>query len=228
MGASPEDHRVYNYPHPNNPLHNPAHPARRQAAYNPLTRNQKWAIGIAAGVTALGAATAIILLPRQAKASPLPPVDDKKKSTTPSGKPPGSPPPYGDSCFPQSMGGTQAYDHNFWDAGGVVPARERIFNHFEALGYQTPTDRSTMNDPGPDAALGGGDDVPNAEVANFQKDYNRGSRRKLFPNMGGLWEDGFVGPCTLNGVKYVMEQLSKAGSSPDQWKALARGETTLS
>jgi hypothetical protein len=176
---------------------------------NPLTRGQKIALGVIGGVAAIGTVAAIILIPGTAKAKPRP-TEPTKPEKKPTRKPPGSPPPYGDSCFPPAMGGTQAYDNAFWDKGGnVMEAREGIFAAFEGLGYETPRDRSTMNDPGPDAALGGGDDVPNSEVRRFQKDYNKVSTAKKFvaQDMGGLWEDGLVGPCTLNGLKFVMDNL---------------------
>lgn len=218
---------MYAYPHPQNPAL--IHPANfRHAQANPLTRKQKIALGVGAGVAVLGVTAAIILIPRKAKAQPAPPIDTDEGKRGRGGKPAGSPPPYGDACFPQNMGGTQAYDNSFWDAGGTVAARQRIFDAFQSLGYSTPTDRSTMNDPGPDAALGGGDDIPNAEVRRFQKDYNGASRRKVFANMGGLWEDGFVGPCTLNGVKYVLDQLAAAGVTPETWPRIAAGEITVS
>ena len=198
-------------------------------ASNPMTRGQKIALGVVAGVTAIGVGAAIILIPRGAKAATTVPKTGPGQApkVRPTSKPPGSPPPYGDSCFPPNMGGTQAYDHTFWDAGGTVPARERIFSFFSQFGYATPADRSTMNDPGPDAALGGGDDVPNAEVKRFQKNYNEGSRNNLFPNMGGLWEDGYVGPCTLNGLKYVDDQIAVAGGNPEDWQDLVAGTKTL-
>jgi hypothetical protein len=213
---------VQHHQYPANPMHyNPYAP-------NPLTRGQKIALGVVAGVTALGVGAAIILIPRGAKAATVPQTGPgQAPRVRPTSKPPGSPPPYGDSCFPPSMGGTQAYDNAFWDEGGPVPARERIFNYFQLLGYATPADRSTMNDPGPDAALGGGDDVPNAEVKRYQKDYNAASRANVFPNMGGLWEDGYVGPCTLNGLKYVMDQIAAAGGAPEDWAGLVSGDKTL-
>lgn len=217
---------MYNYPHPENPHHS-SHSPHHNPMHNPLTRRQKIWIGVAASATALGVGAAIILLPKQAQAAPVPaPVPDNGGGRP--AKPPGSPPPFGDSCFPQEMGGTQRYEFDYWDAGGVVPARERIFAFFNGAGYQTPSDRSTMNDPGPDGALGGGDDVPNEEVRSYQRDYNRASRANVFPSMGGLWEDGLVGPCSLNGAKYVMAQLAEAGVSLEQWKAIARGELTIS
>lgn len=176
---------------------------------NPLTRGQKIALGVIGGVAAIGTVAAIILIPGSASAK-TPPITTP--TPKPTGKPAGSPPPYGDSCFPENMGGAQRYDYEYWDKGGnVVAARQGIFDAFESLGYDTPTNRSTMNDPGPDAVLGGGDDVPNSEVTRFQKDYNKVSRAGKFTpgvKMGGLWEDGLVGPCTLNGLKYVMDNLS--------------------
>lgn len=229
-GQEQEGHPVYAYPHPQNPQFNPhtgpapyAHPMG-----NPMTRGQKIALGIVGGVTAVGATLAIILLPGKASAKDLPPppvFSDPKPTSTK--KPAGSPPPYGNACFPPNMGGGNAYDVAYWDAGGAVPARERIFAMFDALGYSTPTNRSTMNDPGPDAALGGNDDVPNPEVVRFQKHYNQASRAGLFPNMGGLWEDGLVGPCTLNGGKYVMDQLAANGLDGSAWQDLATGQRKL-
>jgi len=167
---------------------------------NPLTRRQKVNIGTAAGV-GLVAVLAIIFWPGSAKAAqtavvPEPPETKPKKpgGSTPS-KPPGNP--------PNPAGGD--YDTAFWDAGGTAAARQRIFDAFTALGYSTPADRDTMNDPGGDRKLGGGDDVPNSEVRRFQSDYNAVSRSGLLgSNMGGLWQDGMLGVNTLNGLRYVL------------------------
>lgn len=220
---------MYAYPHPQNPQYNPQMNAPAYPMGNPMTRGQKIALGVFGGATAIAVTAAIILLPGKASAKDLPTVTptfpDPKPSSTK--KPAGSPPPYGNACFPPDMGGGNAYDVSYWDAGGPVPARQRIFDMFDALGYSTPSNRSTMNDPGPDAALGGNDDVPNPEVVRFQKHYNSASRLGLFPNMGGLWEDGLVGPCTLNGGKYVMDQLAANGLDGSAWQDLATGQRKL-
>jgi hypothetical protein len=176
--------------------------------HNPLTRGQKIAIGVgAATVVGLGV---FLFWPRKASAATIPDTGNGGK-TTPKPKPtkpPGHPPPYGFACFPPEYGGTQAYDTAHWDAGGREVARQRIFTAFEDLGYTTPAGRDTMNDPGKDEKLGGGDDIENEEVRRFQKDYNAVSRAKNFKSdMGGLDEDGYVGPCTLNGIKYVQDNL---------------------
>lgn len=136
------------------------------------------------------------------------PPGNKPPEPKPTGKkrPPGHPDPYGKACYPPKWGGSNAYDQTYW--GGGPAGRQQIFDAFTVLGYQTPTDRDTMNALGPDAALGGGDDVPNPEVTKFQKDYNKVSRWKNFTSgMGGLDEDGLVGPCTLNGIKLVLDAL---------------------
>jgi hypothetical protein len=139
----------------------------------------------------------------------VPEVPPQPSGQTPK-RPSGHPSPYGKACFPPAYGGSNAYDTAYWEAGGTVVARQRIFDHFESLGYQTPDDRDTMNDLGPDGKLGN-DDVPNSEVRRFQKDYNTVSRWGGFlpkSTMGGLDEDGMVGPCTLNGLKLVFENIT--------------------
>lgn len=173
-------------------------------APNPLTRRQKVIIGTAAGV-GLVAVLAIIFWPGSAKAAgggavpprEQPPAPPKKDTSRPS-RPPGNP--------PNPAGGS--YDSSFWDAGGTAAARQRIFDAFQALGYQTPSDRDTMNDPGGDRKLGGGDDVANSEVRRFQSDYNAVSRAGLLGrSMGGLDQDGMLGVNTLNGLKYVLDNV---------------------
>jgi len=172
---------------------------------NPLprfTRGQKIAMGVgSAAVVGLGV---FLLWPSKASAA--------VPSTTPSGggggtskptnRPPGQPP--GGNCHKPS----QTYDSAYWDAGGEVIARQRIFDHFTELGYQTPAGRNTMNDLGPDGDLAGGDDIPNEEVRRFQKEYNAVSRWGGFlSGMGGVDRDGMVGPCTVNGMKYILDNL---------------------
>lgn len=183
--------------------------------HNPLSRGAKIAIGVA---TVLGVGTAAFLLwPGTASAKPPGPAPGPTPPAQPPRpkRPPGDPPPFGRSCFPVEFGGQARYDESFWDAGGRAVARQRIFDVFEDFGYQTPAGRDTMNDPGPDAALGGGDDVPNAEVSRFQREYNAVSRWGGFlSNMGGLDVDGFVGPCTLNGLKVLLDNVGE-----DDWQS---------
>lgn len=90
------------------------------------------------------------------------------------------------------------YNEAFW------PTQASVKGTFAQLGYPVP-DRPTMNELGPDGALGGGDDVPNPVVVQFQDDYNAMSGRGVLGNMGGgLNTDGFVGPCVLNGLENVL------------------------
>lgn len=145
-----------------------------------------------------------------------------KKKTTPKPKPKpkrpeGHPAPFGGKCYPEDEGGEGLYDKAYWDAGNTATERARIFEAFEALGYETPSDRDTMNDLGPDGNLAGGDDVPSSEVKRFQNEYNAvsssGRIGLLTPSkkMGGLDPDGLVGPCTLNAISLVVEELSREG-----------------
>ena len=134
-------------------------------------------------------------------------------------KPSGHPPPYLKQCFPPSAGGGNKYNTAYWDAGGTPTARARVFAGFEGLGYTTPSDRDTMNALGPDAKLGGGDDIPNNEVKRFQIDYNAVSVAEQFAtDMGGLIQDGLVGPCTLNGMKYVMDSMEPG----EEWQKIVQ------
>lgn len=166
------------------------------------------------GIAAAGAAGLglYFLFGKKAKAAtplvvPAPPVEPAP--VKPSNKrPPGSPPPQGAGCADGQ------YDAAFWNS------RASILNAFDSLGYATPQDRDTMNKLGADNALGGGDDVSNPEVVRFQNDYNKVSKRGEFaPKMGGLDPDGLVGPCTLNGMKYVLDNL---GSNGD-WGQIVKG-----
>lgn len=170
---------------------------------NPLTRGHKIAIGV--GVAAVVGVGAFLLWPSKASAAEkktTPKKEEEEKKTTPSNRPSGQP-PGGDCNKPM-----QRYDSAFWDGGGKEVARAHIFEVFRSLGYQTPSGRDTMNDPGPNAQLGGEDDIPNEEVRRFQREYNAVSRWKGFlDSMGGLDRDGFVGPCVLNGIKYILDNL---------------------
>lgn len=114
---------------------------------------------------------------------------------------------------PNPAGG--AYDHKYWDKsqGGVGAAGIRA--HFKVMGYGVAQNDTPLNDPGPDGKLGGGDDVPNATVRQFQRDYNSVSRYgktgativgiKVPSNMGTLSTDGYVGPKTLNALKFATD-----------------------
>lgn len=93
--------------------------------------------------------------------------------------------------------GVCAFDAAFFPTVGSVKQR------FAELGYAVP-DRPTMNDLGPDGQLGGGDDLPNDAVRQFQVEYNVVSAKGLLgPMGGGLAMDGFVGPCTLSAIQNV-------------------------
>jgi hypothetical protein len=136
---------------------------------------------------------------------PFAPESPRKR---PGGKPFGSPEPQGNDC------NAGAYDKNFWSTA------QRILDVFDTLGYATPTDRTTMNTLGPDGKLGGGDDGSNPEVVRFQQEYNSVSRwhkqsGEFFDGMGGLDEDGLVGPCTLNGLAFVLDHIDQPGNWPD-------------
>lgn len=97
----------------------------------------------------------------------------------------------------------------------MFSTRQSILTAFAALGYEVPTDRDTMNELGADESVGGGDDLPNPEVQLFQTHYNVASQKGyLGGDAGGLAMDGFVGPCTLNGLEKVLTVFSGA----DQWR----------
>ena len=109
-----------------------------------------------------------------------------------------------------------SWDDPYWSAEGPTIFRQMILDHFKSLGYSTPADRDTMNALGTDAKMGGGDDVANPEVSRFQGHYNAVSRHGQFPGpMGKLLVDGFVGPCTLNALKYVVTN----GGNAQSWRA---------
>ena len=98
------------------------------------------------------------------------------------------------------------YNEAYWPTGASVKGT------FAMLRYPVPN-RPTMNELGPDGQIGGGDDVPNPVVAQFQDDYNAMSAKGVLGNMaGGLATDGFVGPCTLNGLENVLMHFD-----PDDW-----------
>ena len=149
----------------------------------------------------------------------LPPVDDAdggfqdgdadNSNFPPDPKDTGSKIPPGDPPNPAGAGEWGNYDHGYWELGNQQDTRANILRHFADFGYATPTTRNTMNDPGKDGVLGGNDDLPNEEVRRFQKEYNAVSRSRTLagPEMGGLFPDGFVGPKTLNGLKFVKDNL---------------------
>ncbi len=90
------------------------------------------------------------------------------------------------------------YNASYW------PTQASVKGTFSQLGYPVPQ-RPTMNELGPNGQIGGGDDVPNPVVVQFQDDYNRMSGMGVLGNMaGGLATDGFVGACTLNGLENVL------------------------
>lgn len=156
---------------------------------------------------ALGAGALLLMSGKKKKGSQeeedifeeVEPEPEPKKGPLGGGRPKGDPP------------GGDSYDSAYWGSGNS--ARQKILLHFKALGYSVPIDRDTMNELGADGKLGGGDDIPNPEVKRFQHDYNNVSRiggdmvlgHPVPTGMGGLSEDGFVGPYVLNGLKYLNE-----------------------
>jgi len=109
---------------------------------------------------------------------------------------PTAPRPPGDPLGRDCDGGE--YNESYW------PTQASVKGTFAMLGYPVPN-RPTMNELGPDGSIGGGDDVPNPVVMQFQDDYNAMSDRGVLGNMaGGLRTDGFVGPCVLNGLENVL------------------------
>lgn len=192
----------------------------------PPTHRPQWSTAKKVAVGVGGAAVAVIAVmllwpSSEAKAEgttvfPTGPVAPPKGYDRPAG----DPPPQGHSCFPKSAGGSGTYDETFWEQGGTTEARKRVLQTFRDLGYATPTKpdgtpAETMNDPGADGVLGGGDDQKNSEVERFQREYNQVSRKTAksgffvasSAKMGGLDPDGLVGPCTLNGMKFVLDHL---------------------
>jgi len=152
----------------------------------------------------------------------VPPTPPPQPSTP--SKPAGNP-PRGDS-----------YDDAFW---GPDPDSQmiKIREFFKYLGYPVDVTPHPMNILGPKGAierenydgttgkLGGNDDEPSATVRQFQKNYNQVSRlnkaEKLFPSsMGGLSTDGMVGPYTLNGLRYAVEELKAGKAGGRNWQDL--------
>ncbi len=125
------------------------------------------------------------------------------------------------------------YDAAYWGSN----TEERLISirqHFVNLGYPVQVSAHPMNILGPKGdfelenidgskgKLGGNDDRPNPTVTNFQRDYNRISRlnkaeKFIQANMGGLADDGAVGPLTLNGLRTATEVVK---ASAKGWKDL--------
>lgn len=182
----------------------------RYKSKNPSGR----AIALAAGAATLAivGTYAGVTYAKNKKKTPIKTTPPASGGGTTPKRPPGNPSPFGGSCMPEGFGGTGQYDKTFWNS------QQKILDAFDALGYQTPTDRPTMNALGGDGALGGGDDVSNPEVTRFQKEYNAVSRWGNFlpkTQMGGLDPDGLVGPCTLNGLKLVLDN-----TGDDDWEGI--------
>lgn len=141
---------------------------------------------------------------------PLPP--PSSGTQTPYWKKAGNP-PRGDS-----------YDGAYWGADGDERLTS-IRQYFSDFGYTVDVGPWPMNVLGPKGSveltnypgstpakgkLGGWDDEPSPTVKRFQLDYNAVSQSKKFggsAKMGGLAPDGAVGPFTLNGLRFVKENL---------------------
>ncbi len=114
---------------------------------------------------------------------------------------------------PNPAGG--AYDHKYWDKSQGGGGAALIRSHLNMVVPPVPINETPMNNPGPDGKLGGGDDVPNATVRRFQSEYNGISRlgksgavvfgQTVPGNMGTLSTDGYVGPKTLNALKFASD-----------------------
>jgi len=121
--------------------------------------------------------------------------EEELPAAPPSKRPPGRPP---------GPTGEPGYDTQYWDPIGAMGIR----SHFAEFGYPVDVNDQPLNDVGPDGSLGGGDDLPNETVRRFQNEYNAVSRSKVFASgMGGLAPDGYVGPQTLNALKFIKDNI---------------------
>jgi len=109
------------------------------------------------------------------------------------------------------------YDETLWESGTAEDRRQRIIDIFEAVGYNF---RGKTKADGTFKRSGA--------VKRFQEDYNLVSRfagNRLdgagpianISNLGGLEMRGAVGPCTLNALQVVYQNMSE----PSLFKALA-------
>lgn len=130
------------------------------------------------------------------------------------------------------------YDGAYWGS----TSEERLISirqHFRDLGYNVEIGPWPMNKLGPKGTvelenkdgtkgkLGGDDDQANAVVEDFQGNWNQVSRlnkaEKIFAaSMGGLNKDGLVGPYTLNGLRYAVEQINAGLSQGKKWQDLVQ------
>ncbi len=149
------------------------------------------------------------------------PPDPAPKPRTPNV--PAGNPPRGDS-----------YDAGYW--GSTSDERlSNIRSHFVQLGYNVEVgpwpmnvlgpkgDHELTNKDGTKGKLGGDDDQPNETVRDFQRNYNQVSRlnkaEKYFEpigqsTMGGLAKDALVGPYTLNGLRFAVEEIKAGKGKP--------------
>lgn len=187
------------------------------------TKKQKnTALGVLA--VAGAAAGAYFLFGRDAKASTpakgpdLPPGNDDPPSDPPRPTPsaikkaPGNPPP--GNCLSTAMGGNNDYDKAYWDAGTPQQSRQRVVSNLHELGYAFQGETNSN-----------GVFKPSAIVKRFQEDYNLVSRAEgADAGMGGLHMDGVAGPCTLNAIKFLMDEggasLGFAGAARDERERL--------
>ena len=178
------------------------------------------------GMLALGVlgAVALVATKKKKKAPVPPPIDYETVIPKPAPAPNQKTRPMGNP--PNPAGGP--YDQAYWDASKGGVGRKGIRDHFNRYGYPVDINDFPLNDLGPlgigdmidnadgdKGKLGGGDDKESAVVRTFQRDYNAVSRLgksgaviagvKVPSNMGGLDEDGLVGPYTLNGLKYILD-----------------------
>jgi len=174
-----------------------------------------------------GGATPYEEIPPGEEPEPYTPAPAPKPKSDPS-RPAGSP-PRGNN-----------YDGAYW--GSTTKERlEGIRRHFAQLGYPVDVVPYPMNILGPKGTmemqnydgtagkLGGDDDQPEPVVRELQHDYNRISRlnkaeKFTQSNMGGLDEDGAVGPYTLNGLRHAKEVEKASGKSWDDLLLMAKNK----
>ena len=101
--------------------------------------------------------------------------------------------------YPRPPGNPPGGCHKHYDEAGAEAV-------LQALGYNPKPGVF-----GPDGQLGTYDAEPDPEIARFQNQYNGASGRgALGPNAGGLGVDGWMGKCTMAGMKHVYEYVGAA------------------
>ena len=111
---------------------------------------------------------------------------------------------------PNPAGGL--YDRDFWDVKGRLNLR-KVREVFNELGYVVPINDEPMNINGNNRIRG--DEIKSDDVLEFQSDYSTVSRKNpIKMHMGMLILDGLMGPNTLNGLKFALDNTADG----DEWK----------